>query len=86
VYGGSDADTFAFGAGFGQDRIRDFAAGAGPGDRILFDGALGVASFDAVLARATQEGADTVIRFDASTFVILENVAKTSLAADDFGF
>jgi hypothetical protein len=75
-----------FNSGFGGDRITDFGAGAGPGDRLAFDHSLGVTTFESVLALATQVGADTVIRFDPSNFIILENVAKANLASDDFTF
>ncbi len=84
--GGLGNDTFTFATGFGKDTITDFAAGAGATDvmRILMG-----TSFDTyaeIMAAATQVGANTVITFDANTSITLENIARTSLVADDFRF
>jgi serralysin len=39
-----------------------------------------------VMAAATQVGSNTVITFDATTSITLENITRTSLVADDFRF
>jgi serralysin len=39
-----------------------------------------------VIAAATQVGSNTVITFDATTSITLENITRTSLVADDFRF
>lgn len=83
--GGAGDDVFVFAAGFGKDTILDFVAGAGTDDTIEFDDAV-FADLSAVLAAATQVGADTVISYDADNTVTLKNVAKTNLHADDFRF
>jgi len=43
-------------------------------------------SFEAVMAVASQSGANTIIRFDANTSVTLLNVTAASLEANDFLF
>jgi Ca2+-binding RTX toxin-like protein len=85
LIGGAGFDVFLFSRNFGGDKIRDFAAGTGLGDQIALDRALAT-NVSAVLDHAVQAGSDTVIRFDANNFIVLENVAKASLAADDFVF
>ena len=55
----------------GQDQPRAFA---------------NVSTFADVLARATQVGSDTVINFGGGDTLTLRNVARSSLAADDFIF
>lgn len=83
--GGSGSDVFVFGPGFGKDTITDFVAGAGSADLIEFDDAV-FADLSAVLAAATQVGADTLITYDIDNTVTLKNVTKTNLHADDFRF
>jgi Ca2+-binding RTX toxin-like protein len=83
--GGAGNDTFIFHVGFGQDTVTDFTAGAGAGDVIeLHDGILG--SFAAVQSAATQVGADLRIDVDASSSILLKNVALSNLNQDDFRF
>ncbi|MGL4239470.1 MAG: calcium-binding protein, partial [Beijerinckiaceae bacterium] len=84
--GGAGGDTFRFSGAFGRDRILDFAAGAGVQD--VLELSLGAAfdTFAEVMAVATQEGADTVIRIDADRTITLVNVNRSTLAADDFAF
>ncbi|MGM4905210.1 DUF4347 domain-containing protein [Tardiphaga sp. 866_E4_N2_1] len=85
LVGGTQSDTFVFAANFGRDVISDFVAGAGSDDVMQFDQAL-FTDFNAVLAAATQDGANTVITYDANNTVTLTNVAVTSLHANDFIF
>jgi Ca2+-binding RTX toxin-like protein len=84
--GGLGGDVFYFATGFGNDRITDFAAGTAGTDVIRLSIGAAFDSFAEISAAATQVGADTVITFDANTKITLTNVAKTSLAADDFQF
>lgn len=81
--GGSDSDTFHFAAGFGHDTITDF--GASEPDVIWFEGGI-FADFDAMMAHATQDGADLVITIDADSSVTLSGTSLASLGADDFRF
>lgn len=83
--GGTESDVFVFAAGFGKDAINDFVAGSGTADVIQIDDAV-FADLSAVLAAATQVGADTVITYDANNTITLKNVTKTNLHADDFQF
>lgn len=78
--GGAGADEFIFRAGFGQDRITDFAAGT---DTIRFAAGL-FAGFSDILARAVQNGSDVVITLDASNTLTLSNVQLANLTAIDF--
>ncbi len=80
--GGSGDDSFVFAAGFGNDRIEDFATGS---DQIEFSLAL-FADFDAMLASAQQVEGDVVIAIDAQTSLTLEDIRLDSLSADDFRF
>jgi Ca2+-binding RTX toxin-like protein len=80
LWGGFNADTFAFAAGFGQDTIGDWQSE----DTIQFSGVF--ASFAAVQAAMQQVGADTVITLDAANTITLENVAAVSLTSADFLF
>ena len=86
VTGGTGLDTFVFGRGSGGDLIADFQAGPVAGDRIALDIALGVSSFADVLARATQVGDDTFIRFTPDTFLVLQNVGVARLSQENFAF
>ncbi|MGX1788181.1 calcium-binding protein [Bosea sp. NPDC055332] len=83
--GGSGSDVFVFASGFGKDTITDFVAGSGATDVIQIDDAV-FADLSAVLAAATQVGADTVITYDANNMITLKNVTKANLHADDFQF
>jgi Ca2+-binding RTX toxin-like protein len=84
--GGSGSDVFVFKATqFGKDTITDFVAGSDSDDLIEFDDAV-FADLSAVLAAATQVGADTVITYDIDNTITLKNVTKTNLHADDFRF
>lgn len=83
--GGSGSDVFVFASGFGKDTITDFVAGSGTADLIEFDDAV-FADLSAVLAAATQVGADTLITYDVDNTITLKNVTKTNLHTDDFRF
>lgn len=83
--GQAGSDTFVFAPGFGKDTITDFTAGAGSDDIIEFDDDI-FANFSAVLAAASQVGADTLITYDSNNTVTLKNVTMTNLNADDFTF
>lgn len=76
--GGAGADSFVFRPGTGQDRVTDFADGV---DRIVFAG--GPDDLDDL--RIIDQGADTEIRFGAST-IVLSNVDHLLIDAGDFIF
>lgn len=82
--GGAGDDRFVYAPGYGADVIFGFAAGAGSDDRVDLAAFHGVNTFADVLARATQVGGDTVIDFSGGDTLTLRNVARGSLAADDF--
>jgi Ca2+-binding RTX toxin-like protein len=78
--GGGGDDTFVFRAGLGQNTVTDFAAGH---DVLEFrDGIFADAM--AALAAASASGSDTIITIDATTSVLLQNVALANLHAGDF--
>jgi Ca2+-binding RTX toxin-like protein len=83
--GGAGNDTFVFGPGSGTDVVTDFVAGPGVVDRVNLAAFHGIRSLSDALSFATQVGADTVFNFGTDTLT-LQNVAKTSLVADDFAF
>ena len=81
--GGAGNDTFIFHSGLGQanhDIVTDFA----PGQDVmeLHDGLF--ASATAALAAAAQSGNDVLITVDASTSILLQNVALANLHVTDF--
>ncbi|MGV4797448.1 beta strand repeat-containing protein [Rhizobium sp. F40D2] len=78
-------DVFVFRSGFGHDTINDFVAGAQSADVIDISNGI-FADFAAVMAAATQVGADTLITYDASNSILLKNVGLTTLHQDDFRF
>ena len=88
--GGDGRDTFEFGVGFGKDAITDMSSelgfGATPIDVIQLSTALGVSSFEEVMARARQVGNSTIITFDADTTLELFGTAFLSLSSDNFIF
>ena len=78
--GGGGDDTFVFRAGLGQDTVTDFTVGH---DVLEFrDGIFADAA--AALAAASTSGSDTIISIDATTSVLLQNVALANLHAGDF--
>jgi Ca2+-binding RTX toxin-like protein len=84
--GGGGNDSFVFRHGYAHDTITDFHGGAGPSDAIALSGFGNVTSFADVLSHATQVGADTVIDFGGGDQLVLQNVLKSGLVADDFRF
>jgi Ca2+-binding RTX toxin-like protein len=85
LIGGAGSDYFIVNAGFGVDVISDFTAGAGSQDAIVFSKSL-FTTFAGVLSHAAQVGADTWIGDGFGNTVVLSNVLKTNLHADDFQF
>jgi Ca2+-binding RTX toxin-like protein len=83
--GEKGSDTFIFGAGFGHDRITDFAASGTVQDVIRFDSAL-FADFSAVMANAAQNGKAVVITYDPDHSLTLDKVTLAALTANDFLF
>ncbi|SFK46220.1 FG-GAP repeat-containing protein [Pseudovibrio ascidiaceicola] len=82
----AENETFDFSqSGFGQATLVDFEVGEGSNDVIEFDQAM-FSDFDAVIAAASENGADTVITLDADNSVTLKNVSLADLHADDFQF
>lgn len=87
IFGQGGNDRILFALGDDTDTLRDFTAGVGAGDVIRLIG-FGAAfdSFAEVLAAATDDGIDTTINFGGGDVIVLRNVVKTDLAADDFLF
>lgn len=83
--GGAGSDLFVVNPGFGVDLITDFVAGAGTQDAVIFSSAL-FQNFAQVYANSAQVGADTWIGDGYGNTVVLQNVARTTLHSDDFGF
>ena len=85
--GGAGNDTFYYARTGAADTIFDFAAGVGVGDVVeIFGYGTKVDSFAEVLARATDNGADTTINFGRGDVLILKDVLVSQLASDDFVF
>jgi Ca2+-binding RTX toxin-like protein len=86
--GGAGDDLFVFKPGGSADNITDFTAGAGTPDKIDVRAfaAAGIHSFADILAHTTQLGAHTAIDFSNSDTLLLLNVNKADLSADDFVF
>ncbi|RDJ25203.1 calcium-binding protein [Bosea caraganae] len=83
--GGAGSDLFVVRPGFGVDVITDFVAGAGTPDAVVFSTAL-FQSFAQVYANSAQVGADTWIGDGYGNTVVLQNVNRAALHANDFGF
>lgn len=83
--GGGGSDLFIVNPGWGVDVITDFVAGAGTEDAVIFSSAL-FQTFAQVFAASAQVGADTWIGDGAGNTVVLQNVNRGTLSADDFGF
>jgi Ca2+-binding RTX toxin-like protein len=86
--GGADSDNFVFRLSSGNDTVTDFTNGQ---DRIdIHDYTTFTqdpsSSFAAWIASASveQQGANTLIHLDANNSILLSNVAKASLAMNDF--
>ncbi|TCR66383.1 cadherin-like domain-containing protein [Bosea sp. BK604] len=83
--GGSGHDVFVFASGFGKDMIADFKTTGSSADVLEFASDV-FADFDAAIATAHQQDADTVFTIDADTSLTLKNVQLAALHADDFHF
>jgi Ca2+-binding RTX toxin-like protein len=79
LIGGTGNDTFVFRSAFGRDTITDFTAGE---DVLELHGHF--LNANAALAAATQTGTDVTITIDATTSIILQNIALSNLHASDF--
>lgn len=77
---------FVFTGRFGSGRITDFASGPGPGDVLKLSPGAAYHTVGEVMAAARQVGSDTVFNFGNLGSITLQNVALTSLTADDFLF
>ncbi len=90
LYGGKGRDIYVFGVGDGRDTLPDIMDDLGhaytPIDVIHLSRALGVNSFEDVLARAKQVGTSTVITFDANTSIELLSTPMSLLTTDNFLF
>jgi Ca2+-binding RTX toxin-like protein len=86
MLGGAGDDKFVLSPDGSADTIADFIAGAASGDRLDLTAFTNVPDLAAVLARATQTGADTRIDFGGGSTVLLKNVLRTSLTDGDFIF
>ena len=80
--GGAGVDTFEFDSQFGNVTITDFDPSE---DVIQFNPAL-FANYSAVIASTQQNGATTIITFDANDTITLTNVATASLSPANFSF
>ena len=78
--GDAGDDTFVFAAGSANDTILDFTSGE---DVLEFRGGIFVDAA-AAFASAASSGSDTIITIDASTSILLQDVALANLSVDDF--
>ena len=81
--GGAGDDLFVFTDGGGGDTVTDFVAGAGTDD-VLDVTDFGFANFAAIIAAASQVGANTVLALDGDDGITLIGVSIGDLHADDF--
>ena len=79
-------DLFVAMPGMGADRVTDFVAGVDTDDRVDVSAFPSLLTLEDVLALATQQGAHTVIDFGNGDTLTLENVLRSNLVAEDFGF
>jgi Bacterial Ig-like domain/Bacterial Ig domain len=86
MVGAAGADTFMFGAAFGNDVIADFAAAGTAHDIINFQASSVLNTFANVLSHTTQVGTGSVISLDVNNTLTLNNVSKTNLTSADFTF
>jgi uncharacterized protein YjiK len=86
VVTGTGSDTIFFSPRNGTDTVTDFTGGAGVVDVLkLYGFGTSLDSFAEVFAASSQVGTDTHIALTDTT-IILQNVLRTSLVADDFVF
>lgn len=88
IDGGAGDDTFVYTPADPAATIVGFIAGASTDDQIDLQAfvAAGIHNLAAVLALATQVGADTVLDFGGGNTVTLQGVTRANLHADDFIF
>jgi Ca2+-binding RTX toxin-like protein len=82
--GGAGSDTFVFKPGYGADTVTDFTPTGAGADVIDLSGFSALGSFGAVMAHATQSGADTVINLGGGDVLTLQGVTRASLTPGDF--
>jgi hypothetical protein len=82
---GDGDDLIVFEKGGGKLVVTDFAAGAASDD-VIDVSAFGFASFDQMMAKASQSGTDVILKLGAKDQIVLENVSLGTLSADDFSF
>jgi hypothetical protein len=83
----SNSDLFEFSGNFGNETIDSFVAGTGSTHDTIQFAANDFGAFAAVQsAMSSPNGADTVIRLDATDSITLVGVKISSLASDDFKF
>ncbi|MCO6060364.1 calcium-binding protein, partial [Pseudomonas sp. MOB-449] len=82
---GAGADTFVFGAGFGQDRVLGFDANPVGGQDLLNIAALGItaANFAANVV-TTDIGADTRVIIGANSITLVGVADATTITQADF--
>lgn len=85
LFGGAGDDIFHFEAGFGDDVISDFTAGPASGDVIELQG-LAITSFAALVAAATEDGADTVLDLGGAGAIRLTGIGLADLHESDVRF
>lgn len=87
LHGGAGDDIFIFSSEEGSttDIIQDFTSGAGSEDTIAIDTSL-AADFDELMDFAQQSGSRTIIQFDATAKIYIDNTNVSDLQADDFLF
>ena len=84
--GGGGHDLYEMqGNHFGYEIITDFVTGGSELDAVSFQNTT-VHSFANVLTNSVQIGADTYIGDGLGNEVVLVNVSRASLTADNFGF
>jgi hypothetical protein len=82
---GDGDDLIVFEKGGGKLVVTDFAAGAGTDD-VIDVSAFGFATFDQIMAKASQSGSDVILKLGAKDQIVLEKVSIDSLSSDDFTF
>ena len=82
----STNDVLAFSGNFGNVTIDKFVAGSGTTHDVISFAANDFSTFTQVHAASTQQGADVVIRLDATDSITLVGVTLSNLVAADFKF
>ena len=92
LFGNGGNDTFVFNAAIGHDTIGDFMTGNDQHDHIKLNFSVPFSSGDessfqswaSSASHVVQQGADTLITFDAANTILLKNVSLASLHVSDF--